>query len=138
MCLIAIEPAAGNPLSFLVEHAFFGDVDADERRAIAHAAHRHGDALSGKPEILAVLMNDQPAVIADGLLFTRYPWVDEGHGEFDSAQYLFHRRINDGAIFLDGRAEPRHARLAAILEDQRRQLPEHRVRARQRIRRIAE
>ena len=32
--LIAVEPAPGNPLSLLVEHAFLGDVDADERRAV--------------------------------------------------------------------------------------------------------
>mgnify|MGYP003694098729 CR=1 FL=1 len=54
-------------------------------------------------------MDQQAAVIADGLLIARRPRVDEGHRELDAASDLFHWRINHGSIFLDRRAEARQS-----------------------------
>ena len=42
--LIAIEPTPGNPFSLLVEHAFLGDIDADQWRTRVRALERDRDA----------------------------------------------------------------------------------------------
>src|SRR5882672_12069152 len=104
MGLVAIEPPSGNPTPLLVQHTFFCDVDANERRSI-DSTHRYRDALSGEPEIVTAGVDNEPAVIADRLLVTRRPRIDEGHGEFDTTQHILRGRVTDSPVFLDARAK---------------------------------
>src|SRR6187402_3309439 len=61
MSLITIESATWLPHAFLIEDAYLGDVDSDERRARVRAFEGDGDALSGEPEIFMAGVNQHPA-----------------------------------------------------------------------------
>src|SRR6187397_1403617 len=100
MRLIAVESATGPPLPICV-FAFFGDIDADEWRTIVCAPERHRDALPRDPEVFATGVDQQPAVIGDGLLVARRPGIDERNCELNAAQLLLHRRVHDATVLFD-------------------------------------